>query len=65
MKPNWDDAPEWAKFLCMDDDGSWWWFELKPVWENGNNKWYEGDDGGKSSLAAEATGGELTLEGRS
>ena len=31
MKPNWKDAPEWAKYLAMDgDDMQWWWYADKP-----------------------------------
>ena len=30
FKPDWKDAPEWAKFLAQDKDGSWYWFEKKP-----------------------------------
>lgn len=29
-KPSWDDAPEWANWLAMDENGEWWWFEYKP-----------------------------------
>lgn len=31
MKPSWKDAPEWAQWLVMDLDGSWWWHEDEPV----------------------------------
>lgn len=30
MKPNWDDAPEWANYVAMDEDGEWFWFENEP-----------------------------------
>jgi hypothetical protein len=30
MKPNWENAPEWANYVAMDYDGDWWWFEYKP-----------------------------------
>lgn len=37
MKPDWKDAPEWAKFLAEDADGTWWWYEAEPEQgENGN-----------------------------
>ena len=29
-KPNWKDAPEWAKWLARDKDGKWFWYETKP-----------------------------------
>lgn len=33
MKPSWDDAPEWAKWLAVDPDGDWFWYENKPEWD--------------------------------
>jgi len=30
MKPDWEDAPEWANWVTMDADGAWYWFETKP-----------------------------------
>jgi len=30
-KPNWKNAPEWANYVAMDGDGSWFWFQDKPV----------------------------------
>ena len=30
MKPDWKDAPEWANYMAMDRDGSWWWYQNKP-----------------------------------
>lgn len=29
-KPDWKDAPEWAGFVAMDDDGTWYWYESEP-----------------------------------
>lgn len=34
MKPDWKDAPEWAKWLAMDEDGVWCWFESEPELES-------------------------------
>jgi hypothetical protein len=31
QKPDWKDAPEWAKWLAMDDNGEWYWFIEKPT----------------------------------
>ena len=30
MKPDWKDAPEWASWLAMDEDGDWFWYESEP-----------------------------------
>ena len=29
-KPNWVTAPDWARWLGQDIDGSWWWYLVKP-----------------------------------
>jgi len=42
-KPDWKDAPEWANYLAMDEDGAWWWYECKPFSEEtafGTNAWF-------------------------
>jgi len=31
MKPNWEDAPEWAKYLAMNENGNWVWHEEMPI----------------------------------
>lgn len=41
QKPNWKGAPEWAKYLACDRDGTWFWFSKKPScagWSQ--NVWY-------------------------
>jgi hypothetical protein len=38
MKPDWKDAPEWAKWLAMDEDGQWHWFDIEPAL--GHKMWY-------------------------
>ena len=34
MKPDWKDAPEWANYLAMDEDGYWCWYLRKPIRED-------------------------------
>lgn len=48
-KPDWKDAPEWATYCAMDDNGSWWWYENKPP-EFENGFWFKGV--GLASLAS-------------
>lgn len=31
MKPDWKDAPEWARYLAMDEHGTWCWYEEEPL----------------------------------
>jgi hypothetical protein len=33
-RPQWKDAPKWAKWLALNDSGYWYWFSQKPkiVW---------------------------------
>lgn len=40
-KPSWDDAPEWANFLAMDDSSEWYWFEREPAYCEYDNDWNE------------------------
>ena len=42
MKPNWKDAPEWANWLAMDEDGTWCWYERMPRSNFQSNKWQSG-----------------------
>lgn len=30
-KPDWKDAPEWAKWVAQDADGDWYWWEGLPT----------------------------------
>ncbi|MHB1956376.1 MAG: hypothetical protein ACYCOU_21820 [Sulfobacillus sp.] len=40
-KPDWKDAPPWAKWLATDEDGDWTWYEYKPVpcTQDGHRYW--------------------------
>lgn len=37
QKPSWKDAPKWANFLAMDQDGTWFWYENEPL--RMDNEW--------------------------
>ena len=43
-KPSWDEAPEWAKYLAMDGDGFWSFYEDRPEWAEEANEWWLGFD---------------------
>lgn len=34
-KPDWSEAPKWAKFLCMDSHFVWWWCQYEPNYAGG------------------------------
>ena len=44
FKPDWKDAPEWAQFVAMDSDGSWYWYGTKPVLNEKTGIWVTSDD---------------------
>lgn len=49
VRPNWNDAPEWARFVAMDADGQWSWYENRPYPETdlGSDEFtlWDADDG--------------------
>ena len=60
MKPDWKDAPEWANYLAMDEDGNWYWYESEPrPWST-----YWGRTCGQTCLASESEDWTETLEQR-
>ena len=34
-KPDWSKAPSWAKYLAMDQNGTWFWYAGKPRSDHG------------------------------
>ena len=34
-KPDWDIAPNWARYLARDISGKWHWYAAKPSWHDG------------------------------
>lgn len=38
-KPNWNNAPKWAKWLSQNKDARWWWHQYKPKWNEGCGWW--------------------------
>ena len=30
MKPDWNNAPEWAQWVAMDVNGHWYWYRIEP-----------------------------------
>lgn len=41
MKPDWKDAPEWAKYLAIDANDDWWWFENEPYISECCGEWHD------------------------
>ncbi|WWO60457.1 hypothetical protein [Stenotrophomonas phage SOVA965] len=44
MKPDWKDAPEWAKWIALSTDGEWTWFEDEP-WRDSEGDYMPGPKG--------------------
>ncbi len=62
MKPSWDDAPSWANWLAMDENGEWFWYELQPKKSYARGFWASA---GRSKAASQkAKDWDETLEQR-
>lgn len=48
MKPDWKDAPEWANWLAMDANGTYNWFESRPVFQR---TWWVNPEPGYKKIA--------------
>jgi len=58
MKPDWKDAPEWAKWLSMDEDGEWWWYENEPYTDR--DAWCPRGGGRQLAYIGDCWGDSLT-----
>jgi len=67
MKPEWKDAPEWAKWLAQNGVGFWHWYEKEPTPAKNWNGWMM-PDGGKTWFVSigrwNQNGWKETLESR-
>lgn len=45
--PSWDEAPEWANYLCQDQDGTFCFFEGMPEPEEESSVWMESETPGR------------------
>lgn len=37
--PSWGDVPPSAKYMAMDGDGTWWWYNKKPTEDQDGQIW--------------------------
>lgn len=44
-KPDWKDAPEWARWLAQDEDGWWSWWNTQPIVCEKAKCWNQGKPG--------------------
>lgn len=58
-KPDWKDAPPWANFLAMNENGKWYWFTKRPT--DLSTGWAAG---GPASYAGHTSTWRQTLETR-
>lgn len=64
-KPSWSEAPRWANWLAQDGDGSWFWYENRPMDRSGDSigsSWWW-DNSGRDEVYP-APGWRETLEAR-
>jgi hypothetical protein len=63
QKPDWKDAPEWATWLAMDDDGEGYFYEDPPS-KSKDGFWETKDNGSRWEQAEADVDWETTLEER-
>lgn len=64
MKPDWKDAPEWAQWLGLESDGTWYWHEMKPELEIDGKFGLWGSDGKFKEAELDVSGWQTSLEPR-
>lgn len=64
MKPEWNDAPDWANYLAMDMDGNWYWYENAPSIEGANDDVWSFDQGKIERIEIEYPNWKESLEQR-
>jgi hypothetical protein len=62
MKPNWNDAPDWANWLAQDECGEWYWYEQCPT--NGSFEWISAEESELAADGPETPNWRVTLEQR-
>ena len=51
MKPDWKDSPDWARWLAMNEDGSWTFYEFRP--RNDFGCWWDDKNGRELDVSAQ------------
>jgi len=64
MKPDWKDAPLWAKWLAQDKDGSWCWFAEKPLCDELDEMWSNPGNSKYSEVVTKNDAWQSTIEAR-
>lgn len=44
-RPDWENSPEWARYVAMDSNGEWTWFDRQPEWNSRFQIWQLGEQG--------------------
>ena len=61
-KPSWRSAPDWANWLAMDSDGTWYWYENEPYISDNSSSFIAG--GKCLEVLADVSGWEDSVEKR-
>lgn len=64
MKPSWNDAPDWAKYLAQDFNGDWYWFENEPQTDSDWREWECADGNCEIAFTTKNEKWFTTLEAR-
>lgn len=63
-KPDWKDAPEWANYCAMDENGEWYWFASRPDYADDSGVWVHPWGSRVESAGVFSVSWKESLEGR-
>lgn len=62
MKPNWQTAPDFARYAAQEQSGTWYWHEAKPRFQELTGEWIS--KGQRQIVPKVSVQAKDTLEGR-
>lgn len=58
-RPSWNQAPSWAVWLALDEDGQWFWYSEKPMW---NKSFWDAQGGSTAKVNVKNFNDEIEID---